>query len=350
MNDFLTINKNNEINFIIKNNYTEFEEFKELIINYLEINNKNLLKIKINDLNINRNNDFYAYINNYKFNKLISYLLGILYNKYIYDDISIFEIKRISYINEVLDSDGIYIHNELIDDNICENIICQLNKKDYIKNWTNDNIFFNFDIFNSMPGTIWIKDQKDVILINEIQKIVSDSFILNIAQNYLKCKPILAQTYFWISKPGFSDQSNYFHQDYDDVNFLKIFIYLTDVNENNGAHSYIKGSLNNMITPENYKPSDRLTDDFAYKNYDNNNILNICGKRGTIIFENTNGFHKGNILKDDYRFMLQLQYCSSTNFLTNGINFINNLNKDDNIILYNAKIKYPDTFILYNFD
>jgi hypothetical protein len=105
-----------------------------------------------------------------------------------------------------------------------------------------------------------------------------------------------------------------------------------------------------MVTPENYKPSDRLTDDFVYKNYDSNNILNIYGKKGTIIFENTNGFHKGNILKEGYRFMLQLQYCSSTNFLKNGINFINNLNKDDNMILYNAKMKYPDTFILYNFD
>jgi hypothetical protein len=345
MNNFEFYIKNNEINSII-NNYLEF---KELIINYLEVNNKNLLKLKNNDLNIDKNNDFYAYINNYKINKLISYLLGIIYGKYNYDDLSNFNIEKIKYINEVLDLDGIYIHNELINHDICDNIIYQLNKKDYFKNWTNDSTFLNFNIFNSIPGTVWIKDQKDVITINEIQKIVTDPFILNIAQNYLKCKPILSQTNFWISKSGSTDQSNYFHQDYDDVNFLKIFIYLTDVDENNGSHSYVKGSLNNMITPENYSPSTRINDNFIYEKY-GNNVLNICGKKGTIIFENTNGFHKGNILKNGYRFMLQLQYCSSTNFLTNGINFINGLNKEDNMILYDAKMKYPDTFILYNFE
>jgi hypothetical protein len=346
MFDHININKNNEINSIIDN----YIEFKDLIINYLKVNHKNLLKIKDNDLNIVANNDFYAYINKYNINKLISQLLGILYDKYIYDDISIFNINKISSINEILELDGIYIHNELINNNICDNIINQLNKKDYVKNWSNNNMLLNFDIFNSIPGTVWIKDQRNVISINDVQKIASDPFILNVAQNYLNCKPILSQTNFWISKSGSSDQSNSFHQDYDDVNFLKIFIYLTDVNENNGSHSYVKGSLNNMVTPIGYKPSDRLDDNFIYNNYINENVLNICGKKGTIIFENTNGFHKGNILKDGYRFMLQLQYCSSTQFLTNGINFINNLNKNDNIILYNAKLKYPDTFILYNFD
>jgi hypothetical protein len=196
MENFKFYIKHNEINYII-NNYLEF---KELIINYLKVNNRNLLKIKNNDLNIDKNKDFYAYINNYKINKLISYLLGIIYNKYTYDDLSNFNVEKIEYINEVLDSDGIYIHNELIDNNICNSIIYQLNKKDYIKNWANNNTFLNFDIFNSIPGTVWIKEQKDVIMINEIQKIVTDPFILNIAQNYLKCKPILAQTNFWISK------------------------------------------------------------------------------------------------------------------------------------------------------
>ena len=59
MFDHININKNNEINSIIDN----YIEFKDLIINYLKVNHKNLLKIKDNDLNIVANNDFYAYIN-----------------------------------------------------------------------------------------------------------------------------------------------------------------------------------------------------------------------------------------------------------------------------------------------
>ena len=175
MENFENLYKNNKIDSILDN----YLEFKELIINYLEVNNRNLIKIKNDDFNIYKNSEFYAYIipTNYKINKLISYLIGILYGKYNYDYASNFDMQKIKYINEVLDLDGIYIHNELIHDNICDNIIYQLNKKDYFQNWKNNIIFSKLDIFNSMQGTLWINNQKDVITINEIQKIVSDPFI-----------------------------------------------------------------------------------------------------------------------------------------------------------------------------
>ena len=341
MLDFLDTNKQNEIESLIKiNNYMDY---KDIILKFLQINHDNKLKINSKNFNISENDEFYVYINKHNLNKLISQIIGIIYGKYIFNDVS-----NSSEINNTLNANGVYIHNEAISNDICDAIINKINHKNF--NSLNNKKFINHDIFNSSPGTSWISDHKDVIEIEEVQKLVTNPFILNIAQNYLGCIPILAQTNFWVSKYGSNDQTNFFHQDYDDVNFLKIFIYLTDVNENNGSHSYVKGSLNNMITPLNYKPSDRINNETMYKNYGNENILNICGKKGTIIFEDTNGFHKGNILIEGYRFILQLEYCSSTKFLDNKIYFINELNKSKNSVLYNAKVKYPDTFILYNFD
>ena len=66
-----------------------------------------------------------------------------------------------------------------------------------------------------------------------------------------------------------------------------------------------------MIVPPGYTPSTRLTDKFALDNY-KNNIKILTGDIGTIIIENTNGFHRGMPVLDGTRLMLQLQYASTT--------------------------------------
>ena len=321
-------------------------EYYEKIMQFLKINDSNLVNIKNNNFNIINNDDFYAYVNNKKLNKLISSILSIIYKSVNIEPTITVDDSIYNNINNSLNIDGVYIYNNFIDENTCNTIIEKISNSIFVKaNSSINDIKFD----NLTTGTNWIKSQSDIIKIEEVQKIATNLFILKIAQNYLNCTPILAQTNLWISTPGNIDQSNSFHQDYDDVNFLKIFIYLNDVDENNGPHSYVKGSLNNMITPDNYKPSDRLPDEYISQNY-KDNVLKICGKKGTAIFEDTNGFHKGTILNSGIRYMLQLQYCCSTKLLDNNIDFIHNLNINENKILYDAKLKYPDIFLLYNFN
>jgi hypothetical protein len=375
----LEINKYDIIHNLINK---EFEKYHKNIINFLNINHKNILSIKNKNYNLLSIDNFYGYVNNKKLNKLISHILGQIYNKYSFDN-TLSILTKETNINELnndelnnnelnnnelnnnelnnnelnknillnLNNNGIHIFENLLNIDLCNNILMKINNKNFIKKNNKINKFDNVNIYNTENGILWIKSQKDIIMIDEIQKIVADPLILNIAQDYLDCKPILVQTNFWISKYGSVESTHSFHQDYDDVNFLKIFIYLCDVDDNNGPHFYVKSSLNNMITPKGYKPSDRLSDNYINKNY-KKNVLKICGKKGTIIFEDTNGFHKGSPLKkkDSYRFMLQLEYGCSTKIFDNKISFINNLNKEDNKILYEAKQKYPDTFILYNFE
>ena len=351
----LEINKYDIIHNLINK---EFKKYNKNIINFLNINHKNILSIKNKNYNLLSNDNFYAYVNNKKLNKLISYILGQIYNKYLFDNTLSILTKETNNddlnnneLNNNLNNNGIHIFENLLNIDLCNNILMKINNKNFIKKNNKINKFDNVNIYNTENGILWIKSQKDIIMIDEIQKIVTDPLILNIAQDYLDCKPILVQTNFWISKYGSVESTHSFHQDYDDVNFLKIFIYLCDVDDNNGPHFYVKGSLNNMITPKEYKPSDRLPDNYINKVY-GKNVLKICGKKGTVIFEDTNGFHKGSPLKnkDSYRFMLQLEYGCSTKIFDNKIYFINNLNKEDNKILYEAKQKYPDTFILYNFE
>ena len=215
-----------------------------------------------------------------------------------------------------------------------------------IRGSAGDKIFKPFDSERKMPGsaflgrnvvtdgstTYWISDQDDVLSMPEIHELATDPFFLQIAQNYLGCNPVLCQTNMWYScaapatRPG-SERTQLFHQDYDDINFLKIFVYLTDVDKDSGPHSYISGSLNNIVVPSGYAPSTRLTDEFAGRVY-GDKIKIFTGEVGTIIIENTNGFHRGMPVVKGNRMVLQLQYSSTLLPFQQGCHF-SNLEKTD---------------------
>ncbi len=319
------------------------------IINFLLINNDNLKNIKNKKFNIKNGNDFYYKINRIELNKFVSFLIGQIYGKYIFNNISLFnyDLNMLDDINTKLNNEGLYICNDIIPENICDIILNKINMKTFIT--ISGKKIENLDIFNLDAGTHWINDHKDVITVEEVQKLALDPFFLNVAQNYLEAKPILCQTNFWASKVGKDDKTHKFHQDYDDIRFLKVFIYLNDVDENNGAHTYVKESINNMIHTPDYKATKRIDEKIINNKY-GDKVINICGKKGSIIFEDTYGFHKGSVLNTGHRFMLQFQYCCSTKFFDTGINFINNIDKNKNEILYNFKTYYPDSAILYNFN
>jgi hypothetical protein len=293
-------------------------------------------------------NDIYN-INNYKMMCSIVKLISEKYSIYTFEKIPILfnfnEEKLINIQNELL-KNGNYIHDEYLDETLINNILLNLNNKNYNTNHTIINIS---DIYSVKPGRYEINNQADLLQLIDIQKIVTDPFILNVCQNYLGVNPILAQTNFWItngSEVGFLDQTHQWHQDYDDIKFLKIFIYFNDVDLNNGPHCYVKESINNIITPNNYQPSDRLPNDFIINNYNKNQISIITGKKGTIIFENTNGFHKGHKVLKNYRFILQLEYISSLSFLNYYKPLIVQKNESTKII-YDFKEKYPLCSMLF---
>ena len=86
-------------------------------------------------------------------------------------------------------------------------------------------------------------------------------------------------------------------------NFLKVFIYLSDVSEINGPHIYV----------ENSHKDNNIGDELRYYNdseitQSNNKIKYILGKKGSIFFEDTFGMHKGGIISHGYRLMLILTY------------------------------------------
>lgn len=147
----------------------------------------------------------------------------------------------------------------------------------------------------------------------EFQKLIYDQSLLAFAQEYLGCKPILDLVACWWSAPfkgrGKSAAAQMYHFDLDRIKFMKFFFYLTDVDTNTGPHCYIKGS--HGILPNEISRDGRFEDEELEKVYGADNLLELCGKKGSIIAVDTRGFHKGKDLLKEKRFLFQIQFTNS---------------------------------------
>lgn len=148
--------------------------------------------------------------------------------------------------------------------------------------------------------------RKDLVACEEILEIANDPGILRVVQEFLGAKPTISNINMWWSKTG-KDQAKdaqLFHRDVDDIKFCKLFIYLTDVGENDGPHTYVKGSssTNKLTKIRRYQDSEIINA------FGNENIINFVRPKGSCFLVDTYGFHKGTLPVDNDRLLLQVQY------------------------------------------
>jgi hypothetical protein len=144
------------------------------------------------------------------------------------------------------------------------------------------------------------------------KKIAYDPTILEIAKRYLGNNPILRNEYMWWSFPAKGDSNEaydspryWFHYDIDDFKFLKLFIYLNDVDEETGPHIVVKNT--HKQKPLKYKLNRRIESSKLDGFFDNKEIVTLTGKKGTCFFEDTFTYHNGTPPQKP-RIVLQLEY------------------------------------------
>lgn len=125
--------------------------------------------------------------------------------------------------------------------------------------------------------------------------------------DYFGRTPKIQNKQIWWS---FSDreerEAQMWHRDIDNIFFLKCFIYLTDVNENCGPHHYSAGShrVNRLLS------FGRFTDEDLENNGFHVPEVGILGNKGSMIFEDTFGLHRGSSpVKGNERCILQYQFA-----------------------------------------
>lgn len=312
-------------------------------INYLNNNLDNISLMKINNLLI------HEYYNNIEFTNFLCEIININ-NNINYDFKKNNNLFNDNFEDQYqsLDNKGVLIFKKIFSKKNINLLLNKLNNKKMYNKLNGKLIYNNIDIFKNNNNVWWLNNPNEIYQFDFIQQLITNSYILKLIQKYLRSTPIFFSSNFWVSYPGKTENTQIFHQDFDDIKFLKIFIYLNDVNEENGPHFYVQSSLNNIINknnlPSDYKLSGRINDNFFNKK----DILKITGNEGTIILEDTKGFHKGSNVKSGRRYILQLLFGVSNIFKLKYPNYEKiKLDKNLSSILYEAKEKYP--FIYQNF-
>ena len=200
------------------------------------------------------------------------------------------ENTSIKYIQDVLDDYGVVRIENFIDKTTLECLIEEFNnvqRDDYYKSCSIDysigslhRIKKGTSEYNRLPCT---------------KKVFSSSFMENISAAYFKNEFSLNHEIFFCKDiKGSSHGSQKLH--YDRIPTLKYFIYLNNVNKNNGAFHCVPGShiLTRKIEVSNRKSGimPTVADTRAHTEDNLDNEVSVNGEAGTLIVVHTDTVHR----------------------------------------------------------
>lgn len=136
--------------------------------------------------------------------------------------------------------------------------------------------------------------------------LVNGPRVLRIAADYLGCKPTISSLGVRWTFPlgGEAARFQRFHRDVDDWRFLKLFIYLSDVDAGSGPHVFVRGShatAFGLIAKTYTRPE-------IEKRFGGHKIATVTGPMGTAFMADTLGVHRGERPTTSPRLILQVQY------------------------------------------
>lgn len=160
--------------------------------------------------------------------------------------------------------------------------------------------------YNTPPHVTHTADINNIVDIPEVIKFANNKDILTIVEEYLGSKPIIDNIKAWWSIPGFdvAEHEQFYHRDNDSIRFIKLFMYLTNVDDSNGPHTFIKGSH----ISNNFLDRRRFSDEEIEKNIKTTEKVVFKGPIGTCFLEDTYGIHKGSLPILNSRLIIQVRY------------------------------------------
>jgi hypothetical protein len=121
-----------------------------------------------------------------------------------------------------------------------------------------------------------------------LQKITKPE-VLSLIQSYLGCFPTMYSiNCVWSKYTEEEFKTQTLHRDFDDYKFVSLFVYLTDIDDNNGPHMYY---------PKTHNGEDNTEEPVIIK-----------GKKGTTFLADVYGLHNGVPLKEGKRCLLWCRF------------------------------------------
>lgn len=229
--------------------------------------------------------------------------------------------ERRNHISSRLRENGYYIFENRLPKEICDSLLQYATSHVCVMRPMDGDVLgkpFHTQYHRETPQAVrYDFDTQDLLNNRDVQNIFADMSFAVVAQDYLGARPVIDVTSMWwhtnfSDKPDM-DAAQYYHFDMDRPKWLKFFIYLTDVEQTNGPHTFVAGSHKSGGIPLSLlkKGYARLTDEEVMHNFDEDKIVEFTAPRGTIIAEDSRGLHKGRHVENGDRLMLQIQFSNS---------------------------------------
>ena len=220
-------------------------------------------------------------------------------------------------ITASLKRDGFHIFDQRLPNDVCDEIFAFAKQQPSIVEGRGrepkDRVVFDPDAPISKTYRII---ESDITSNPTMQRLMADPSFVAIAEMYLDALPILSMMNLWWS-PTFGDMpgdaaAQEFHFDFDPPPiWLLFFVYLTDVGPENGPHVFVRGShvADHPASADLLKRGyARIPDRDIEAAFGRENVVELCGKRGTILAVDTRGFHKGKMPTAGHRLITQLTF------------------------------------------
>lgn len=150
----------------------------------------------------------------------------------------------------------------------------------------------------------------------EMYELAGDPLLLSIVQTYMGSPPIFNTPVAFLNSfvppqnaRALDTAAQLYHHDLHRLGFVKVFIYLTDVDEGSGPHT--------LVQKTHRKRPDALWEDGRHSDADivelgiGDDEVRITGKAGTVFLVDTSCLHKGAHPETNSRIMAQIQYVNS---------------------------------------
>jgi len=166
-----------------------------------------------------------------------------------------------------------------------------------------------------MPSSTARRSATEISILSNptAQSLWLDEVLISISEIYFGSVPILdflaaTRTIPFESQTELSldADAQMWHFDKDRVKFLKVFIYLSDVDLNAGPHEFIFRT--HRVKP---RRDGRLSDIEVVNMFSEYSKAVLCGPAGTVFIEDTHGLHRGTPVLAGERTLFQIEYTNS---------------------------------------
>ncbi|MBP1856914.1 phytanoyl-CoA dioxygenase family protein [Rhizobium herbae] len=151
---------------------------------------------------------------------------------------------------------------------------------------------------------------------DEMYEIASDPLLMSIVQAYMGVPPIFNTPVSILNSfvkakntKALSDTAQLFHHDMHRLGFVKVFVYLTDVELSSGPHTLVRGT--HRKRPPHLWADGRHSDDAIAQAGLADDVVQITGKAGTVMLVDTSCLHKGAHPESESRLLASIQYTNS---------------------------------------